>query len=126
MGSVRQQVIFVWNPKGHRFSLKTSGLRVLPPFETKLDVEVETPPPAPKPVNMKGHVLLGKWSYAGAHTREFTPDGRCILRNGDEVIWTKGVVRMTKDSATLEGGYHHVLKGETLHIEGRYQAKRAK
>jgi hypothetical protein len=62
----------------------------------------------------------------GTYTREFLPDGRCILRNGKEVIWTKHAVTANKDSVTLEGGYGHQLKGETLHIEGRYQAKRLK
>ena len=72
---------------------------------------------------MKGHVLLGTWVYKG-HSREFTEDGRCILRNGNDEVWTKRVVRMTKNTATLEGGYHHELKGDVLHIEGRYQAKK--
>jgi hypothetical protein len=68
--------------------------------------------------------MLGKWAYAGAHTREFLEDGRCVLRNGDEVVWTKRAVKATPDSVTLEGGYTHVLKGDVLHIEGRYQANR--
>jgi putative membrane-bound dehydrogenase-like protein len=110
--------------EGAPIEFKDMRLRVLPPFETKLEVEVGDPPPAPKPVNMKGHVLLGKWSYAGNHTREFLPDGRCILRNGNEVVWTKRVRTVTKDSAILEGGYTHFLKGAILHIEGRYQAVR--
>ena len=110
--------------EGAPIEFKNMRLRVLPPFETKLEVDVGNPPPAPKPVNMKGHVLLGKWSYAGNHTREFFADGRCILRNRDQVVWIKRVQGATKDSAILEGGYTHVLKGETLHIEDRYQAVR--
>jgi putative membrane-bound dehydrogenase-like protein len=110
--------------EGAPIEFKNIRLRILPPFETKLEVEVGNPPPAPKPVDMKGHALLGKWSYAGAHTREFLPDGRCILRNGNEEVWTKRVRSATKNSATLEGEYGHVLKGDVLHIEGRYQAKR--
>ncbi len=110
--------------EGAPIEFKNIRLRVLPPFETKLEVEVGNPPPAPKPVDMKGHALLGKWSYAGAHTREFLSDGRCILCNGNEEVWMKRVRSATKDSATLEGGYTHVLKGDVLHIEGRYQAKR--
>ena len=109
--------------EGAPIEFKNLRLRVLPPFETKLEVEVGTPPPV---LNLLGHPLLGVWSYAGAHTREFLPDGRCILRNGDEVIWTKRVISKTANSATLEGGYGHALKGETLYIEGRYQAKRKK
>ncbi|MGC6567865.1 MAG: PVC-type heme-binding CxxCH protein [Akkermansiaceae bacterium] len=109
--------------EGAPIEFKNLRLRVHPPFETKLDVEVGTPPPAPKPVSMKGHVLLGVWSY-GEHSREFLPDGRCILRNGDDVVWTKRVQSVTPNSATLEGGYTHVLKGEVLNIEDRYKAKR--
>jgi len=110
--------------EGAPIEFKNMRLRILPPFETKLEVDVGNPPPAPKPVDMKGHVLLGKWSYAGNYTREFLSDGRCILRNGGEMVWIKRVQAATKDSAVLEGGYTHVLKGETLHIEGRYQAVR--
>ena len=107
--------------EGAPIEFKNLRLRVLPPFETQLEVEVGTPPPA---LDLKDHPLLGVWSYAGAHTREFLPDGRCILRNGDEVIWTKRARAKAANSITLEGGYTHVLKGEVLHIEGRYQAKR--
>lgn len=110
--------------EGAPIEFKNIRLRVFPPFETKLEVEVGNPPPAPKPVDMNGHALLGKWGYAGKHTREFLPDGRCILRNGNEVVWTKRVQSATKNSVTLEGGYTHVLKGKTLDIEGLYQAKR--
>ena len=110
--------------EGSPIEFKNLRLRVLPPFETKLDVEMGTPLPQPKPVTLKGHALLGKWAYAGAHTREFLEDGRCILRNGDEVVWTKRAVKATPESVTLEGGYAHVLKGDVLHIEGRYQANR--
>jgi hypothetical protein len=73
---------------------------------------------------LEGHAILGKWVYADEHTREFFADGRCILRNGEEVIWTKRVRAVTENSVTLEGGYQHVLKGAILHIEGRYRAKR--
>ena len=110
--------------EGAPIEFKNVRLRVLPPFETKLEVEVGTPPPAPKPVILKGHALLGVWAYQGNHTREFFADGRCVLRNGEEVIWTKRAQAATPNSVTLEGGYQHVLKGDVLHVEGRYQAKR--
>jgi putative membrane-bound dehydrogenase-like protein len=110
--------------EGAPIEFKNVRLRVLPPFETKLKVEVGTPPPAPKAVTLEGHAILGKWVYADEHTREFFADGRCILRNGEEVIWTKRVRAVTENSVTLEGGYQHVLKGAILHIEGRYRAKR--
>ena len=113
--------------EGAPIEFKNLRLRVLPPYDTKLPedfVVPQAPPPSPSGVSMKGHVLLGTWAYYGAHTREFLPNGRCVLRNGNEVIWTKRVVSVTANSATLQGGYHHLLKGDTLHIEGRYQAKR--
>ncbi|MFT6499596.1 MAG: hypothetical protein ACJAT6_001733, partial [Akkermansiaceae bacterium] len=110
--------------EGAPIEFKNVRLRVLPPFETKLEVEVGTPPPAPKPVILKGHALLGVWAYQGNHTREFFADGRCVLRNGGEVIWTKRAQAATPNSVILEGGYQHVLKGDVLHVEGRYQAKR--
>jgi hypothetical protein len=110
--------------EGAPIEFKNVRLRVLPPFETKLEVEVGTPPPAPKPVILKGHALLGVWAYQGNHTREFFADGRCVLRNGGEVIWTKRAQAATPNSVILEGGYQHVLKGDVLHGEGRYQAKR--
>jgi hypothetical protein len=109
--------------KGAPIEFKNVRLRVLPPFETKLEVEVGTPPPTPKAVTLKGHAILGKWAYADKHTREFLADGRCILRNDEEVIW-KRARAVTANSVTLEGGYQDVLKGAILHIEGRYQAKR--
>lgn len=110
--------------EGAPIEFKNLRLRVLPPFETKLEVEVGIPPKAPVAVILKGHALLGVWAYEGGHTREFLPDGRCVLRNGNEVIWTKRVIAATANSATLEGGYEHVLKGEVLHIEGRYEARK--
>jgi hypothetical protein len=52
-------------------------------------------------------------------------EGRCILRNGNDVIWTKDVIAASADSVTLEGGYQHKLDGNALKIEGRYRAKRS-
>jgi len=83
--------------------------------------------PAHRPaVSLKGHVLLGTWEYLGSYTREFLADGRCILRNGDEVIWTKKTIAKTPASVTLKGGFQHKLNGEGLDIEGRYKATRRK
>ena len=81
--------------------------------------------PANRPgISLKNHVLLGTWKYMNTYTREFHADGRCILRNGKDVIWTKKAASSTKNSVTLEGGYTHVLNGDTLNIEGRYKATR--
>ena len=51
-------------------------------------------------------------------------DDRISSGNGDDVVWTKRVMSMSPDSATLEGGYTHVLNGDVLNIENRYRAKR--
>jgi putative heme-binding domain-containing protein len=118
--------------EGAPIEFKNLRLRTLPPYVTTLPEGTVIPIPGgtgpvpPTAVSLKRHKLLGKWAYMGTYTREFLPDGRCILRNGKEVIWTKHAVTAKKDSVTLEGGYGHQLKGETLHIEGRYQAKRVK
>lgn len=83
--------------------------------------------PANRPaISLKGHAVVGTWSYLGSYTREFSADGRCILRNGNEIIWTKKCVAKTPTSITLEGGYQHQLKDGVLKIEGRYEAKRKK
>jgi hypothetical protein len=115
--------------EGAPIEYKNLRLRKLPPYDTKLPEGMVIPVPAlqspGKPgMSLKGHALLGTWAYYGAHTREFLADGRCVLRNGSNVIWTKHSVAATPDSITIEGGYSHQLKGDTLHIESRYQAKR--
>ena len=77
-------------------------------------------------VTLDGHAILGTWDYLGSYTREFLADGRCILRNGKEVVWTKKFVKKSATSITLEGGHEHKLEGEVLKIEGLYEAKRRK
>ena len=76
-----------------------------------------------KKVDLTGHTLLGTWHY-GSHSREITTDGFCILRQGKEVIWKRTATAQTKNSLTFEGDLSHTLKGDILHIEGRYQATR--
>ena len=110
--------------EGAPIEFKNLRLRVLPPFELQLDHHLETRHLVTRKIDMKGHALLGTWSYLEGYTREFLPDGRCVLRQGEQTVWVKNVRSITQDSATLEGGYTHVLKGETLHIEGRYHAKK--
>ena len=118
--------------EGAPVEFKDLRLRKLDPKETKLPKDLEIPVPviqnpANRPaVSLEGHKLLGTWEYLNTYTREFLPDGRCILRNGKEVIWTKKCVSKTDDTITLEGGYEHKLDGDTLKIEGRYEAKRRK
>jgi putative membrane-bound dehydrogenase-like protein len=110
--------------EGAPIEFKNLRLRVLPPYETKIEVTLHNPPPAPKPIDLKGHAILGKWTYLDTYSREFLKDGQCILRNGDEVVWTKRVTAAYPSSVTVEGAYNHVLKGDVLHIEGKYQARR--
>ncbi|MDF1737858.1 MAG: DUF1080 domain-containing protein [Verrucomicrobiales bacterium] len=130
--------------EGAPVEFKNLRLRVLPPFETKMEVALnelptagtkQKPKPATKPKDNrkmksvrleKGHSLLGTWAYRKTYTREFTEDGRCILRNGDEVIWEKPVTEVTPTSATVEGKYTHVLDGDVLKVEGKYEALRSK
>ena len=84
-------------------------------------------PPPPKPLNLKGHTLLGTWEYTGGHTREFTLKNTCILRQREKVIWEKPCTAATKNSITVQGKYKHVLgKDGILAIEGKYKATRAK
>ncbi len=69
------------------------------------------------------HPALGTWHY-GAHSREITADGFCTLRMGNEIIWKRRAISKSADGFVLEGNLGHQLKGDTLHIEGRYQAKK--
>ncbi len=82
----------------------------------------------PEPVAIKGHALLGIWHYTAegaAHSREFKPDGTCILRRGETVIWTKPFTAADAKTLIVEGGHQHTLDpGGSLKIEGRYTAKK--
>lgn len=53
--------------------------------------------------DLSGHALLGRWYY-GSHSREITPDGFCILREGDKVIWKRPCTAQTENPLTFEGG----------------------
>jgi|GEM_PF-116056 len=87
------------------------------------DIPVFVPP---KPVTLKDHPILGTWHYFDTYTREITADGFCTLRNGDELLWKRRCTEKAADRLVFEGGLSHTLKGDTLHIEGRYEAKRSK
>ena len=88
------------------------------------------PPPAPKPVPVEGHPLLGVWEYkhgGGTYTREFRKDGTCVLRQGGTEVWTKPFKPDGPNALVVEGHYRHELKPDgTLLIEGRYTASRVK
>ena len=105
--------------EGAPIEFKNIRLRkISPPTETPSVKMAER-----KKIDLSGHALLGRWFY-GSHSREITPDGFCILREGEDVIWKRQCTAQTKNSLTFEGGLSHALKGDILAIEGRYEAKR--
>lgn len=72
--------------------------------------------------------ILGTWSYQHAgrnYTREFTKDGWCILKDGDQISWKK-TFTVTDERTVLVGGQHvHTLTGkDTLNIENVFTGKR--
>ena len=105
--------------EGAPIEFKNLRLRKITPPTEIPSVKME----APQKVDLTGHVLLGTWHY-GEHSREITTDGFCILRQGKNVIWKRPCTAQQKTTLTFEGGLKHTLKGDILHIEGRYQATR--
>lgn len=117
--------------EGAPIEFRNLKLRKLSPLSEDFKiVDIPVPvldgPPPPKPkLTLENHKVLGTWSYFGEHTREFTADGLCVLRNGDQVIWRRGVVERDENRVVLEGNLVHLLKEDgKLHIEGRYVASR--
>jgi len=114
--------------EGAPVEFKNLRLRVLDPKETKLpkDMKIDVPViinPAKRPaVSLEGHPIVGTWVYLNTYTREFLPDGTCILRDGMKILWTRKCVSKTATSVTLEGDLAHEIKGDVLKIEGRYEA----
>ncbi|MBT3279667.1 MAG: hypothetical protein HN909_04540 [Phycisphaerales bacterium] len=104
-----------------------SKLRAL---QTRTKVENTEPaaaPPVPS-VSLKGHAVVGTWVYVGkgaGHTREFTAEGQCILRQGKKLIWTKPVTKASEKSVVVEGKYMHTIdKDGMMNIESRHTAKK--
>ena len=122
--------------EGAPIEYRNLRLKKLPPLETKLPDGLEIPIPVIQPgktntasgpaVPLKGHPILGTWTYLNGYTREFSADGYCVLRLGDDVIWKRKCTAKTANGLTLEGNLTHVLKGEILHIENRYKATKKK
>jgi putative membrane-bound dehydrogenase-like protein len=92
------------------------------PEQPKVTLESLLPPPL-KAVSLEGHAMLGTWFYGG-HSREIRADGYCVLREGEKVVWKRRCISKTEDGIVLEGDLGHTLKGDVLHIEGRYEARR--
>ena len=109
--------------EGAPIEFRNLRLRKLPsPPIPKIDLQSLSPKPVEK-IDLKGHPALGTWHY-GEHSREVSADGFVTLRMGNEVIWKRRAISKSKDGFVLEGNLGHQLKGDTLHIEGRYQAKK--
>ena len=73
-------------------------------------------------INLKGHPTLGIWKYLNSYTREVSADGLVTLRDGEKVLWTRRCISKSENEFVLEGNLVHKLIGETLDIEGKYQA----
>jgi hypothetical protein len=112
--------------EGSPIEFRNIRLRVLP--SSTQPVKLAIPKyDAPKAVSLERHALLGTWHYSvggGDYSREVRKDGTVILRLGKSVNWTRRVISKTDTRIVVEGNLVHTLKGETLLIEGRYQAKR--
>jgi len=121
--------------------LKPLEIRILNFDTTEIDWSVlkalqertegpESPKPVriEKPARIENHRILGTWTYTHQgkpYSREFTPDGFCIFREGKAESWKKAYTIQDEKTAIVEGGLRHVLEdGNTLSIEGRYRAKR--
>ena len=78
--------------------------------------------------NVLPHPILGTWSYRHAnrdYTREFTDDGRCILRDGSQIGWIKTYSVVDQLTVVVEGGHVHALMDQdTLNIENTFNGKR--
>ena len=89
---------------------------------------LQTRSPEPEPIDLTGHPVLGTWSYQHGgvpHTRTFTADGKCTLRAGKNIQWTKPFDAISDKLAVVKGGLRHeIQKDGTLKIENRYTAKR--
>ena len=106
------------------FDARPRDWSVLHRLQTRTDSDY-TPP---EPVDLTGHPLLGIWNYAAGgmpHSREFKPDGTCILRQGGKINWTKAFTATSNKELVVEGGYTHVRRPDgSLDIEGRYVGTR--
>jgi len=74
------------------------------------------------------HPIHGTWSYrhdGRDYSREFTPDGQCILREGSRIGWTKAYSVSDERTVMVEGTLRHVLSAaDTLDIENTFTGKR--
>lgn len=74
------------------------------------------------------HRSLGTWSYQHAgrsYTREFTTEGFCILKDGNQVGWQKSHRVVDQVTVLVEDQHRHVLAdNDTLNVESTFIAQR--
>lgn len=75
-------------------------------------------------VTLKGHPALGVWKYLNGYSREIAEDGQVTLRLGNNVVWKRRCISKSENEFVLEGNLVHKLIGDTLHIEGKYKARK--
>ncbi|MDC0920865.1 DUF1080 domain-containing protein [Opitutales bacterium] len=85
------------------------------------DVKIPVHEPA-LALTLKGHPALGTWKYLNGYTREVAEDGLVTLRLGKDVVWKRRCISKSENEFVLEGNLVHKLIGDTLHIEGKYNA----
>ena len=67
---------------------------------------------------------MGVWKYLNGYTREVGEDGMVTLRLGKKLIWKRRCISKSETEFVLDGNLVHKLIGDTLDIEGKYQAIR--
>ena len=67
---------------------------------------------------------MGVWKYLNGYTREVGEDGMVTLRFGKKLIWKRRCISKSENEFVLDGNLVHKLLGDTLDIEGKYQAIR--
>ncbi len=98
-----------------------SALRAL---QSRTPYTPPPPPPPPKPVD-KEHPVLGIWRYTHAgseYSREFKPNGDCILRQGQNIVWIKKFQVSGQERADIDNLTHVIGPDGVMTIENRYKA----
>ncbi|HOR96829.1 MAG TPA: hypothetical protein PLZ74_00475 [Kiritimatiellia bacterium] len=114
------------------FDVASRDWSALKTLQTRTQADYVPPPPKPqpKPIPVGNHPLLGVWEYqhnGTTYTREFVAEGNCILKQGNNIIWTKPVTSKDKNTLIVDDCYTHRLQPDgTLVIENHYKAKRKK
>ena len=107
--------------EGAPVEFRNIRLRPLSTFEDASEIPAFVPP---TPVKLNGHPALGVWKYLNGYTREVGEDGLVTLRLGKELIWKRRCISKSENEFVLDGNLVHKLIGDTLDIEGKYQAVR--